>query len=152
MIALISVSLAALIILAGLYLLAKSKKDSLGSFYLFSSYSAIALGTLLFVGSIVGGVMSCCHHSKAKSSCHAMMKSDNCGENSCSMMQSKCSAHHGGQMGMMKMKRHHQGMHNMKCSGECKKGHGSENCACPHCPHKKESVEKEVEVEEIVEE
>ena len=94
MIGVIGVALSILVMLAGLYLLAKSKKDSLGNLYIFSSYSAIALGGLLFVGTIVGGVMMSCHHSKGHSSCYVKGSDSSCGQASSCSKENSCKSHH----------------------------------------------------------
>lgn len=60
---LISVSVSLLVIVAGMLLLAKTKKDDLGNMFSFASYSVITIGLLVFLGSFIGGVM---HHCKAR--------------------------------------------------------------------------------------
>ncbi len=84
MLAVIGISLSLLVILSGLYLLAKSKKESLGNLYIFSSYSAIVLGGLLFAGTIVGGAMKM-HHHRNYSPHHGIHSSSHCGGGSCHM-------------------------------------------------------------------
>lgn len=138
-------------------MLAKSKKDSLGNLYVFSSYSAIVLGALMFAGAVIGGAcMMRCGHSKAHSSCYASSceqghgASMQCGSMSCSSkytghdMKPMCKT---GGFG----KRGHHGMYS-KCSSECKSMHAEGKCACPHCAHKMGEMEKNVESEEVVEE
>lgn len=79
MIAIIALCLSILVILAGMYLLSKSKKESLGNFYLFSSYSAIILGALLFAGTVIGGV--CMRHCQGgkQGSCYSQGYDAKCG-------------------------------------------------------------------------
>ena len=59
MITIISISLAILIIVAGLLLLAKTKKDDLGGLFTFSSYAVITCGILLTVYAFVGCIVNC---------------------------------------------------------------------------------------------
>lgn len=157
MILVISLSLSLLVILGGLFMLAKSKKDSLGNLYIFSSYSAIVLGALMFAGAVIGGAcMMSCGHNKGHSSCYvspcgqghgSAMK---CGSMSCSSkcagqdMKAMCNS--GGFGG-----RGHHGMKS-KCSAECKNMHAENQCACPHCAHKSGRMKKSVETEVVVEE
>jgi len=95
MIGVIALGLSILVLLGGLLLLAKTKKDSLGNLYIFSSYSAIVLGTLLFVGTIVGGVfMMKCHHGKGNSSCYVKGHGSSCGQSAgCAKFSSSCNSH-----------------------------------------------------------
>lgn len=159
MIAIIALSLSSLVILAGLYLLSRTKKDNLGTAYLFSSYAAISLGILLFVGTAVGGVMKmCCKHSMTSSQCVMQSKCHmggmaNC-ESSCSM---KGHSGHAMMMGHGMASKCGQGSMYGKMHGKCaKKCHGGESCENPDCPHrsgemKKRSIEEKVIVEEIEE-
>ena len=83
---LIVISFALLITLAGLFALAKSKKDGHGKIYTITSYLTVTCGMLLFVGSIVAAsLMACCHKSdchKGARSCHTEIRS-NCDGGSC---------------------------------------------------------------------
>ena len=91
MIGIIALGLSVLVILGGLYLLSKSKKESLSNLYVFSSYSAIILGGLLFAGTVIGGaLMIRCHHS-GNQSCFSQGHGDKCGSSSaCSYAGKKC--------------------------------------------------------------
>ena len=94
---LISISLALLVIVAGMLLLAKTKKDDLGSVYKFVSYAVITCGILMASFSFVSCIVKCqsggCG-SSAKSSCYKSYhgKSGKCAswKNSCS--KSSCSS------------------------------------------------------------
>ena len=70
MFGIIAVSLSVLVILAGLSMLAKSKKESLGKLYIFSSYAAIFIGLGLFIGGNIGG-MKRLVHANCGSSCYS---------------------------------------------------------------------------------
>lgn len=162
----IALSLSSLVILAGLYLLSRSKKENLSNVYQFSSYAAIVLGFLLFAGTIVGGGMRMMHCKKghhAQSMCSPMhhggamsMCGSSCGMKGHGMMGHGMKGMCGMKGGHHGMKGHagmgaghhgmHTGMHKM-CSEKCE---NNENCDCPHCPHKGgKEIHKEVIIEEI---
>jgi len=56
---LISISVSMLVIVAGMLLLARTKKDDLGNMFSFASYSVITIGILIFLSSFVIGIMHC---------------------------------------------------------------------------------------------
>ena len=64
MLTIISISLALLVIVAGLLLLAKTKKDGLGGLFTFSSYAIVTFGILLTAFALVGCIMRCCSSQK----------------------------------------------------------------------------------------
>ena len=64
MITIISVSIALLVVVAGLHLLAKTKKEELGGLFTFSSYAVITFGILMVAYAFVGCIISC--HSGGK--------------------------------------------------------------------------------------
>jgi len=70
---LISISLALLVIVAGMLLLAKTKKDDLGGIYKFVSYAVITVGILMASFSFVSCIVKCqsggCG-SSSKASCY----------------------------------------------------------------------------------
>ncbi len=70
---LISISLALLVIVAGMLLLAKTKKDALGGIYKFVSYAVITCGILMASFSFVSCIVKCqsggCG-SSSKASCY----------------------------------------------------------------------------------
>lgn len=100
-------SLALLVLLAGLFLLAYAKKEGLGWMTKISSYVAITFGIVVFVGGIVCGIMcGGCHKSACGDKggkCTMEMKKD-CSGSSCS----------GGGM-------HHGDMHHGGMKGDCSK-------------------------------
>lgn len=59
MITIISISIALLVVVAGLHLLAKTKKEELGGLFTFSSYAVITFGILMVAYAFVGCIMSC---------------------------------------------------------------------------------------------
>lgn len=59
MVILISISVSLLVIVAGMLLLAKTRKEDLGNMFAFTSYSVITIGLLIFLGSFIGGIMCC---------------------------------------------------------------------------------------------
>jgi hypothetical protein len=70
-------------ILAGTLLLAKFRKDSAGKFFAFISWFFIAVGFILFIGFIAGGICKMKHHcSGDQPGCRheMMMKECNHGE------------------------------------------------------------------------
>ena len=64
MITIISISIALLVVVAGLHLLAKTKKEELGRLFTFSSYAVITFGILMVAYAFVGCIISC--HSGGK--------------------------------------------------------------------------------------
>lgn len=86
-------SFAMLVIPAGLFMLAYTRKEGLGKFSKIASYLTVFFGSAVFVGGIIGSILiGCCHDSK-------------CGDN-----RGKCAIeyqmdyHHGGM-------KHHDGMY-----------------------------------------
>jgi hypothetical protein len=58
-------SLALIVLMGGLFLLAYSKKEALGKLTKIASYLAIAFGTAVFVGGLICAIMcATCHKSK----------------------------------------------------------------------------------------
>ena len=76
---LISISLALLVIVAGMLLLAKTKKDDLGGIYKFASYAVITIGILMASFSFVSCIVKCqgggCS-SGAKAGCYSSYHGD----------------------------------------------------------------------------
>lgn len=111
MIVLISFSLALLVIIAGMILLAKTWKEGLGKIFSFISYASIALGILIFactlcfsIGKMMchGGMGDChgaatpaCHHMQGKCGSMGMM---NCGPGASCMHGAACKSMSGGHM------------------------------------------------------
>jgi len=157
MIGVIALGLSILVMLGGLYLLAKSKKDSLGNLYIFSSYSAIVLGTLLFVGTIVGGVyMMKCHHNKGNSG-YVKGHGSSCGQSAgCAKFSSCCSSHHKGcsahsKCGSGSAYSHHGNKSSCSHFGaqSSYSHHGEKSYHKKHHGENKGDIEIEVEVEEV---
>ncbi len=93
-----------MVVMAGLFMLAKSKKEQLGRMYTIASSVAVAFGTLIFVFGITAGILMCCHKACGK------------GENNCkSEMQCPMMMHGGGMGNCSKMNMH----------GNCEMGGGS---------------------------
>ena len=97
-----------LVITAGLFMLAYTRKEGLGKFSKISSYSTVFFGSAVFVGGIIGAVLiGCCHSSdcddnSGKCKMEYQMNFDNGSMN-----------HHGGY--------HHGGMYDSKqCDKEAK--------------------------------
>lgn len=59
MITIISISIALLVVVAGLHLLAKTKKEELGGLFTFSSYAVITCGILMAACAFVGCIVHC---------------------------------------------------------------------------------------------
>ena len=91
------VLLASLVLIAGMFLLAKSKKDNLGKMFHVVSWGTISLSITVIVFAIVGASLMCCfHHNKGKggkcdSKKECKMKCDD--DDACSMNDrgGKCS-------------------------------------------------------------
>lgn len=122
-------SLALLVLLAGLFVLAYAKKEGLGWMTKISSYIAITFGIVVFVGGIVCATMcgschkSSCHGNSGK--CSMEMKKD-CSGSSCS----EAGMHHGGMKGDCSKKsgccsgmNHHEMSEGACCKKEGKECH-----------------------------
>lgn len=102
----LTLSLALIVLMGGLFLLAYSKKENLGWMSKITSYVAITFGSVLFIGCLVACI-TCGTCGKSK-----------CGKNqgSCSTeMRKDCS---GNSCGSGKMDGHHR----MGAMGHCEKG------------------------------
>lgn len=85
----VTLSLALLVLMAGQFLLAYTKKEGLGKFTKFTSYFAIIFATLMFVGGLLGATLCLtCHKSK----CHKVKTE--CNKGACRTTETKC--HSGG--------------------------------------------------------
>ena len=87
---LISLSLALLAIVAGMFLLAKTKSENLGNFYKYVSCFVIIVGFLAVICIGVRTAMRCCHKSQE---CSMPGQRDHCEKGTMSgegMMQSCC--------------------------------------------------------------
>lgn len=107
--------LAILVVLAGLFMLAKAKKEQLGRTYVIASTVAAGFGVLVFIFGLTAGILMACFHHK----CGGNMKCKS--ESSCPMMQ-------GGGMGhCSKMMGAHGGCPMMNGGSDCKMmgAHGS---------------------------
>ena len=122
----VALSLALIVLMGGLFLLAYSKKEGLGKLTKITSYVAIVFGTAVFVGGLICAIMcSACNNSK----CHK----DNKG---CSKDKMECS---NDKKGCSKDK--------MECSND-KKECSKDNMECSK--DKKECCEKVVIIEKDV--
>lgn len=84
--------LSMIVMLAGLFMLAKAKKEQLGRTYVIASTVAAGFGVLVFVFGITAGILMCCHKA-----CGGKM---NCGsEMSCPMMKGGGMGHCNKMMG-----------------------------------------------------
>jgi hypothetical protein len=101
------IAVALLVVLAGTLLLAKSKKEELGKFFISISWFFLVVGFLLFIGSIAGGICKMKHHCMS-------------GESGC-------------QKEIM-IKEFHGGMNNSSCcpADMCKKHCEGKECCMKH--------------------
>ena len=132
MIIIVALSLSLLVVLAALALLAKTKKEDLPKGYVFASYAVLSLGVLMFLGSIMGGVMRTCQ-KRGHDSCYSSQQGEKCGHMStCSKAGMSC-AHMG-------MNHGQQGM----CGSSCTKGGHHAKCDGMHegMMHKKMCIKK----------
>lgn len=127
------VLLASIVLIAGMFLLAKSKKDNLGKMFNVVAYGTISLSIAVIVFAIVGSCMMCCMHHKKGGKCESKkeckMKCDD--EKECSMKDGgSCSK--GGSCPMMGGASCHEGGKGGQCSsmgghkmggGACCSGH-----------------------------
>lgn len=119
----ITLSLAILVLIAGLKFLHQVKTEVMGLFSKITAYVAVLFGTIVLIGGIVGACMMGCHGSKCGK-----------GHGKCKMeMQKECGGHscQGENMG-------HHGM--MEHGGKCEQG--KEAC----CNDEKTIIKKEVKV------
>lgn len=92
----IGLSLALLVLLGGLFLLAYTKKEGLGMLSKISSYVAILFGIVVFVGGLICAIMcSSCHGkgdcNSGKGKCKVEMKGHCCEKSSmCKEGEMKC--------------------------------------------------------------
>ena len=108
---LISISFSLLAIVAGMYLLDKTKKEGLGKFYSFISWLVIVVSILTLLCSLTRGFgRMCCRHDRGSMEmCRPGMMG---GEDCC-----------------MPMRGHHRGMMREDCCDEMK-GHGKMHGGC----------------------
>jgi hypothetical protein len=84
----VALSLALIILMGGLFLLAYCKKEGLGKLTKITSYVAIVFGTAVFVGGIICAIMcSTCHNSK----CYKDKKGCSKDKMECSKYKKECS-------------------------------------------------------------
>lgn len=116
----VTISLAFLVLIAGLFLLAYSKKEQLGFFTKLTSYIAIAFGLTLIVGSLI-----------------CMLTCGNCHQNNC---QNKCKVEN-----QQNCKSNCEVQQNAKCTGNsenCMKQNCETQKECSKNPECKEKCEK----------
>ena len=91
----IALSLALIVLLGGLFLLAYAKKESLGKMTKIASYVAILFGTVVFVGGIICATMcSTCHKGKCtkdKMECSRGGMKGECSKGSSCDKEEECS-------------------------------------------------------------
>lgn len=104
----IGLSLAMLVLLAGLFLLAYAKKEGLGKMTKIASYVAILFGTFIFVGGLL---------------CAAMCKGKCCG-NKCEKEKMECHEGNGGGHCESRDMECHEGM----VESHCEKGDMKDCC------------------------
>jgi hypothetical protein len=90
----IALSLALIVLMGGLFLLAYAKKESLGKITKIASYVAILFGTVVFIGGIISASMcSACHKGKCgkdKMECHRGGMKGECSKGSCENEEMEC--------------------------------------------------------------
>ena len=107
MVMLISISASMLVIVAGMLLLARTKKDGLGNMFSFASYSVITIGLLVFLSSFVIGIMHCGGgkhgkgHGNYGTKCGQARGQESCASWSEGCSKSRCnkSSYHGNRSG-----------------------------------------------------
>jgi hypothetical protein len=141
MIIIVALSLSLLVVLAALALLAKTKKEDLPKGYVFASYATLSLGILMFLGSIMGGIMKSCQH-RGNDSCYSSQHGAKCSQFSDCTKSNKCSSHKG----------IHNGQHK-SCGSSCTKDGHHSSCssrkdgkAHKRSCIKKEGISKEIEI------
>ena len=139
MIIIVALSLSLLVVLAALALLAKTKKDELPKGYVFASYAVLSLGILMFLGSIMGGVMRSCQH-RGNNSCYTSQEGGQCSQMSHGSHAKMCKSHKGSHHGQ-----------NMSCGSSCSKGGNHAGCSSMKSGkmHKRMCVKKGGDTKEI---
>ena len=151
----IGLLLSLLVILAGAFLLAYSKKESLGKFPKIASYVAILFGSAIFIGGLICALMMCgkckggsCSKDSGKcertemSNCHSgMMNNSHCEKGSGSCEKSKMMCH----------KEMSSKMHCSKNASEncCKEMNGKMECS-KNETEKCCSTEEKIVVEKVI--
>lgn len=142
MITIISISLALLVIVAGLLLLAKTKKEELGGLFTFSSYAVITCGVLLAAHAFIG-CMLMCHSNQGgcgKAS-YAQCHGSGQGGGSCaSYSKGSCKSGHSGYHSEKGGHHSKEGCSKSSCSKNSKSCSKSSKC----CSKKKSGHKKEV--------
>jgi len=143
----IGISISLLVIVAGMFLLAKSKKDQLGGIFKITSYITIVAGVLLLLGALCIGLckIACCGsggYGCGKASYHQSCGQQGCSSSygcskrsSCSKFRSGTGCAHGQQYG---------------CKSSCKtKGKGccSKSSSCSWNKGGKKVISKNIEKE-----
>ncbi len=88
----IAVALLLLTLTAGMFLLAKSKKDNLGLFYKITSWLVIVLSTLCLICCLFRCTMGECRKGYGKAQCHEKMMMSSCNNDGCDEMMN-CKMH-----------------------------------------------------------
>ena len=119
----VSLSLALIVLLGGMFLLAYAKKESLGKMYKITSYVAVLFGTTVFIGGLIMALCGPCHESKCNK---GGMKCTKEVRMECTKGGSEMECHKGGAA----MKCHEGMMENGACmkDGKCAKGMGEGSC------------------------
>jgi len=139
MMTVVSLSLSLLVVLAALALLAKTKKDELAKGYVFASYTVLFLGILMFLGSVMGGVMRNLHHR---------------GYNSCCVSQDAGQCGYINRCGSAKMCKSSKGFHHgqhMSCGSTCSMGGHHSKCQSwkDGAKHKRICIKKHGDKKEV---
>ncbi|MFH1321885.1 MAG: hypothetical protein ABII90_14695 [Bacteroidota bacterium] len=143
------ISLSLLVVVAGLFLLAKTKKEQLNNMFTFASFTVIILGILLMIATFFGGM---CHVMSNKCGERGMYQERHCFMNDCcSEKQMNHKKHMSHDMSMCGKEQKMDGKQRWGKKGKCFGGEmcDKKNCDMKDC--KKKHIKVEVH-EEIVEE
>ena len=93
----VSISMSVIVIIAGMFLLAKTRSENLGKLFSFASYGSIIIGFALLIGSITCGMCKMmCNNCKSQSSNCTQKVDAKCGATkSCAKWQGNSSCKKG---------------------------------------------------------
>jgi len=141
----VSISVALLVVVAGMFLLAKTKKEELGNMFSFVSYSVITIGMIVLLCAFVCGIceMTCSGCYGSKKGCYSGKLYSGCsGATSCASYRQGCSK--SGCSASSKCSKATSCSKKKCCKGnrDCKKGKESKG------DDEKESVDVKIEISE----
>jgi len=75
----VSISMAVIVIIAGMFLLAKTRSENLGTLFNIASYGSILIGLAILIGSLTCGLCKMCNNCTSKSNTCVQKVDASCG-------------------------------------------------------------------------